>query len=284
MSINISQGNVAGPCNLKCAYSFQYPVSSCVATHYEGAISSSYDKSNSPPVNYNGNKYQVSGVGFYPGSGIFYFNQNQSDACLFIEHEAVLGGPPLVVGIPIKKSPSTIASTSILTEIINAVSSGAPNVGEKTTVNLSNYSLNHIVPNKPFYQLSVYDYDFIIFGIENAIPLSEETLNKLKTLATGAMSTSTFDPKNQSPAKIFYNKDGPSKEGSDIYIDCQPVNDSEDTVEVPVNKLDNANYSPADWFSELIHSVVFQSIIVCLVLFLLLYLLRMGINAIKTLG
>lgn len=281
MSINISQGNVAGPCNLKCAYSFQYPVSSCVATHSDFNITLSYDKSNSPPVNYNGNKYQVTSVSLHPGSFVLYFNQNQSDACLLITHEAVLGGPYLLVVIPIKKSASTIASTSILTEIINTVSSGAPNIGEKTTVNLSNYSLNHIVPNKPFYQLSEYGSDFIIFGIENAIPLSEETLKKLNTLCTDFMSTSTFDPKQQSPAKIFYNKDGPSKEGSDIYIDCQPVNDSEDTVEVPVNKLDS---STAEWVSELIHSVVFQSIIICLVLFLLLYLLRMGINAIKTLG
>jgi len=278
MSINISRGNVAGPCSLKCAYSFQYPVSSCVATHWSDNITLSYDKSNLPPVNYNGNKYQVTSVSLSPDSYTLYFNQNKSDACFIITHEPVLGGPYLYVIIPIKKSPSTIASTSILTEIINAVSSGAPNVGEKTTVNLSNYSLNHIVPNKPFYQVSEYNYDLIIFGIENAIPLSEETVKKLNTLCSDVVSTSAFDPKQQSPVKIFYNKDGPSKEGSDIYIDCQPVNESEDTVEVPMNKPDS------EWFSELIRSAVFQSIVVCLILILLLYLLRMGINAIKTLG
>ena len=70
---NISQDNVSGECNLKCAYSFQYSNSNCVAKNNGDRIDLSYDESNVPPVTYNGNKYKVSGVSIIATS-FFLFN------------------------------------------------------------------------------------------------------------------------------------------------------------------------------------------------------------------
>jgi len=292
--INISQGNIAGECNLKCAFSFQYPNSNCIATNWGnmGLIEISYDKSNIPPVTYNGNKYQVSRISLYTSSSIpaqmsFYFNQNQSDALLIISHAPVLGGPLLMIVIPIINSTSVTTGTNILTEIIGSVASNAPKGGEKTTVNLSNYSLNNIIPYKPFYNFENNEGICIAFGIENAIPLSDATLKKLKSLI-GRGSTDAYNSNNVIKIPIYYNKDGPGKEASgDIYIDCQPVDDSEETVDIPAGKL-GAKYDVGDnmkdWFYQIINSIIFQCIIVALILFLLLYLLRLGVKQLSSGG
>ena len=179
MGNNISSSNIAGNCNLKCSYSFQYPNSSCVATNSNGVIYLTYDKSNVPPVVYNENKYQVSTIVIIPYSNQ-YFNGNPSDAELVIIHEPVLGGPLLFVFVPIIQSSSSTTATSILTQIITSVSSGAPNQGEQVTVSMSNYSLQNIVPNTPFYTYTyAKGYEFICFGLESAIPLNTNMIQTL---------------------------------------------------------------------------------------------------------
>ena len=80
MGINISRQSVVGPCNLKCAYSFQYPNSSCTATNkgIQEGIDLSYDKTTIPPVTYNGNKYIVNGVNLsYNQGGFISFNETR---------------------------------------------------------------------------------------------------------------------------------------------------------------------------------------------------------------
>ena len=285
MGNNISSSNIAGPCNLKCAFSFQYPNSSCIATNQPDAISLSYDQSNVPPVTYNGDKYQVSQVLLSPSSTLFY-NENRSIAQISIIHNSPSGGNTLIIIIPIVESNSITKASTILSEIISSVSSQAPKQNEKTTINLTNYSLNHFVPNKPYYKYNNGNSgseEIIAYGLDNAIPLDKSSLNKLTFLIPPGVQPIYNATEASQYAPLYYNKDGPGSQAtSDIYIDCQPVDESEETVQVSVNKLGSANYdvgeNSKEWFNSLIHNVIFQCVMVAIFLFFLLYLLRMGVK------
>ena len=61
-NINISQQNVTGPCDLKCAYSFTYQESTLTAKNNGSFIMLSYDNGSVPPVLYNNQKYTVTNI------------------------------------------------------------------------------------------------------------------------------------------------------------------------------------------------------------------------------
>lgn len=231
-TMNISQNNISGECNLKCSYSFQYPNSGCVASNTGESIILSYDESNVPPVAYNGNKYQVGRVRLTTSQMLLYNGKN-ANASLIIEHTPISGGGNLDVMIPIVAGSGYVASSTILTTIINDTANLAPQTGNKTTISLDNYNLNNIVPKKPFYSFNMDNTSIIVYGIEYAISVDADTLTKLSTITKGI--------NNMIPAstyQLFYNSKGPNSSGSgsvnadNIYIDCQPVNMSEETIQV----------------------------------------------------
>ena len=63
--IDIDLQNIAGKCNLKCAYNYNYPVSSCSVTNRGTYISIRYDSSSSAPVTYNTIPYNVQEIRIY---------------------------------------------------------------------------------------------------------------------------------------------------------------------------------------------------------------------------
>ena len=235
--LNISQDNVSGECNLKCSYSFQYSNSSCVASNTGESIVLSYDESNVPPVTYNGNKYKVSSIKITTGSILLYNGKNVK-ASLIISHAPIVGGGPFSVIIPIVSGTGSLPSSNILTTIITETAKIAPKSGNKTSISLANYNLNNIVPKKPFYSFNNGGQDIITYGLENAITIDADTLTKLSTITKGVAN---IIPATNS---LFYNPKGPTLGGGsssgndDIYIDCQPVNVSEETIQMSTeNKL-----------------------------------------------
>ena len=242
---NISQDNVSGECNLKCAYSFQYSNSNCVANNTGNSIVLSYDESNVPPVTYNGNKYKVSGVSIY-ASSYFLYNGKPAKGTINISHTPIVGGNTFLVVIPIISGNSSMPSSNILTNIINETANLAPKSGNKSVISVENYNLNNIVPKKPFYSFNIPgpgDTEVITYGVEYAITIDADTIAKLNSI----IKSETYIFKAADLGKIFYNPKGPNSSGSssgndDIYIDCQPVNVSEETIQMSTENKLSADY------------------------------------------
>jgi len=230
-SINISVQNVYGRCENKCQYLFDYQNTSLVGTNNGIMLSYTCDEQNTSPVDFNQKKYNVKNIVIVAPS-IHLFNGSKTDAEILIVHNPVLGGIPLIVGLPISESSSTNSATSNVTDMINAMASNAPSEGETAQINISSLTLNNIIPKKPFFAYMGPDMNrspasYIMFGTLEAIPITSSTLDSLTDIIQ------SFDIKT--PGKyLFFNRNGPnSTTNTDgIYISCQPTGASEDTVTV----------------------------------------------------
>jgi len=155
------------------------------------------------------------------------------DAELIIEHNPVNGGELLRVCIPISAATGKSAgSNDVLANIVKSASSSAPAKDNKT--NISNVSLQQLIPNKQFYSYynstSSLSGDYIVFGVLNALSLNDATLSTLSKI----IQPFTVTMKGES---LFLNTKGPntSKEqvdGDGIYIDCQPTGSSDETIDI----------------------------------------------------
>ena len=233
-SINISTQNVEGPCEQKCSYNFKYPETNLTAKNNGIMINLKCDNSNIPSVVYNNEKYDVSNISIVSPS-IHIFNGATINAEILIEHIPIKGGPHLVVCIPIIESSDSSISGNLITEIIQNVSSSAPSDGETTTLNLSEFTLNLIVPKKPFYTYTGTDNNnsmsnFIVFSNLDAIPLNSTTLTSLSQI----IKPFPFPTLGE---KLFYNAKGPNNVVSDgIYISCKPTGSSREETDVSYSK------------------------------------------------
>jgi hypothetical protein len=230
-AINISPKNIYGKCDLKCEYSFKYKESSLNVKNNGVNISLTYDNSNVPPVLYNEVKYNVSKIMLFSPS-LHLFNENKIDAEVIIEHTPESGGQNLFVCIPIVKSNNTTTASSLLTQIIAGIASNAPAENETTNLNLSGFTLDEIVPKKPFFSYSgTYGdstSDFIVFGQNFAIPLNEKILTALGSIIKPFQLPMIGD-------NLFFNAKGPNSGGpvdGGIYISCQPTGSSEEEIDI----------------------------------------------------
>lgn len=237
-SINISRQNVTAVCDLKCAYNFKYPETSLTAVNYETMILFSFDQSNTPPVIYNQQKYNVENMLLVTPS-VHTFNGATTSAELVISHTPVLGGNQLAVCIPINQSSDSNAASNLVTELIQSVANNAPAQGETTTINISGFTLNTIVPVKPFYSYTDNNNsDYIIFDILDAIALNSDALTSLTQIIKPY-------PLPTPGGNLFYNKNGPnlSNVGDGIYIKCKPTGSSSKEVPVEYSKNNTQRFS-----------------------------------------
>ena len=226
--VNISKSNIANKCDLKCAYSYQYPESNITAKNNDINISLTYENGNKPPVIFNNNKYTVHQINLFAPS-LHQYNGIKVPGELVIVHVPELGGPDLIVCIPILQSGDYTAATDLITQVINNVSTNAPSKGESTNLNISNFSLQHIVPKKPFiYYSGTYNQgvaDFIVFPTVACIPLTQTTLNKLSSIVKPFSLV-------MNGGNLFLNSKGPNSgmkfKNDDIYISCKPTGASEE--------------------------------------------------------
>ena len=268
-NINISLQNVDGKCDLKCSYAFKYPESNSTAKNDGVAIGLTYDNRSVPPVFYNNEKYQVSKI-MITSPSIHIFNGALLPGEIIIEHVPVKGGNNLHVCIPFFSSSESSNATTILTDIINTVATNAPSQGNSTNLNMSNFTLQNIVPRKPFFAYSNSTNDYIVFGTTEAIPLSSSTIQTLQQIIKPF-------PLSTPGSQLFYNTKGPVSGvqlGDGIYISCQPTGSSKDETAVSYDK----NSSSVD-FSNIYDSPIFKFIIMILIGCILFLLVFYGISA-----
>uniref|UniRef100_A0A6C0B9U0 Uncharacterized protein n=1 Tax=viral metagenome TaxID=1070528 RepID=A0A6C0B9U0_9ZZZZ len=237
--MNISPNNISGECNLKCSYSFNYPISNCSATNKNTSISLTYDAGSVPAVQFNNAGYNVSQI-LLVAPSIHEFNGTTVGAEFIITHTPLAGGNSLNVCIPIVSGSSSTAATTILETIISTVSTQAPAAGDSTNIVINDFTLNSIVPDTAFYSyIDAQNVSFIVYGINDAINISQSSLQSLVT-----MINSTNNLSFPSGPLLFINPNGPFQQtgNGEIYIDCQPTGNSEEITDItnvkPTVKMD----------------------------------------------
>ena len=239
--IDITPEKVIGRCDLKCNYNFKYTSSNLTAKNNGIYLSFAYENSNVPSVYYNEAKYNVSQIMIYSPS-LHLFNGSNTDAEMVIEHIPELGGNNLYVCIPIIQSSDTSQAGNMFMPLIIMSSKKTPADGESATMNMNNFTLNSVVPNKPFYSYQG-DYfgstaDFIVYGRNNAIPVGQKAIGILTKIiqpsSTGMVGGS-----------LFFNEKGPNNnlKNQGIYISCQPVNQSGEVVTTTETETDDTSSS-----------------------------------------
>jgi hypothetical protein len=267
-AINISPKNVYGKCDLKCIYNFKYKETNLTVKNNGINISMTCDNTNVPPVMYNEAKYTVSQIMLFSPS-LHLFNENKVDAELIIEHIPETGGQNLFVCIPIIKSSDSSTASSLLTQVISGVATNAPAENETTTLNLSDFTLSKIVPKSPFFSYSgTYSNstaDFIVFGKNYAIPLSEKVLNVLTSIIEPFELEMLGD-------NLFFNAKGPNSSGSvgdGIYISCQPTGSSEEEIDI-TNTKNSTSFDMENIMDNSAFKLVIKIVVGC-ILFIIVF-------------
>jgi hypothetical protein len=267
-AINISPKNVYGKCDLKCIYNFKYKESNLTIKNNGINISMKCDDSNVPPVIYNEVKYNVSQILLFSPS-LHLFNEDKVDAELIVEHVPETGGQNLFVCVPIVKSGDSTTASSLLTQTILGVAANAPAANETTTINLSDFTLNKIIPKSPFFSYSgTYSnstVDFIVFGKNYAIPLNEKVLNALGSIIKPF-------PLPMIGNNLFFNAKGPNSSGSvgdGIYISCQPTGSSEEEIEI-TNTKSSSSFDMENLVDNSTFKLIIKIIVGC-ILFIIVF-------------
>lgn len=280
--IDIGKDNIAGKCDLKCEFSFHYNNSSCIATNRGDYISLAYDQSSSPPVTYNSASYDVKEVRIYSPS-LHSFNGTKADGEFIIIHHSSSGSKPLLVCIPIKSSNTSEENSKILTTIIQTVSSNAPADSEKTTVSLSRFNLNAFVPRKPFFSYTASEpyqpcstdtVEYIVYPSDSAIGLASNVFRALQKV----IAANSYDIK-PSPG-LFFNPKGPTSGAGtgEIYIDCQPVGESD---EEKIIVTDSGSAAGTMTMDDLMHNKYFQMFLGCLVFLIIIFVVKLVVGSIN---
>ena len=272
--MNISPQNISNTCNYKCAFAFDYPTSSCTATNSGNSLMMSYSDSSSPVI-FNQTKYAVTDWYIYSPS-LHLFNNVKADAEIVIIHTPTSGGMPLLVCIPLSLNGTSGNASNTISEIIGAVTKGAPSQGGSTNQGIDDFTLNNFIPMKEFYNYSLDSQNFIIFGIKNAIYISQPDLASLKTVIQPVDSI-VFP----TGAALFVNPNGPIKgqgiTSNDIYIDCQPTNSSEEEINEVVGNKAETTFDMGDYFKNIFSNPFFLFFVITIAIIILLILLHKGL-------
>ena len=219
--IDISKDNVLGLCDYKCSYNYNYSNSNVTAKNNGTSITLTIDNDTSTPVVYNKDNYSVFQINIFAPSLHLYEGKKQ-DAEIIIRHSPQLGGSFLFVCIPINQTSEASMGGDLIENVINAVSSSAPDKGESATLNINDFTLQSVVPAKPFVTYEgVFggsDTKFVVFTRQSFVPISKTSLKTLKDI---------IKPFNHvmHGGNMYLNSKGPNStlKRQGIYIDCNPT-------------------------------------------------------------
>jgi hypothetical protein len=256
-------------------YNFKYKESALTVKNNGVNISLTYDNSNVAPVLYNEEKYNVSRIMIFSPS-LHLFNNSKVEAEIIIEHSPESGGQNLLVCVPIIKSSNSTTATSLLTQVISGVAANAPAANESTNLNISGFTLSKIIPKSPFFSYSgTYSNsttDFIVFGKNYSIPLSEKVLTALGSIIKPFPLPMIGD-------NLFFNSKGPNSSGSTgdgIYISCQPTGSSEEEIDI-TNTKNSTESDVSISIENLVDNPTFKLIVKILIACILFMIIFAGL-------
>lgn len=255
-------------CDLKCEYSFKYPQSSLNVTNRGEYLSLKTDQSNTPPVTYNAEKYEVAEIRLYHPS-LHSYSGKKAEAELIIVHNGVSSSGNLLVCVPIVTGSGSSDTTEIFDTIVSEVAKTATSPGKKTTVNIPAFSVNKFIPMKPYFSYNGTlpyspcngDYAYIVFSKnDGSLSMTELALQSLKKLTTANGYSSQKNKQG-----VFYNKKGPSNltGGSgkdDFYMVCDPTG-SEGETQVVAEKTSSEKFNTESVTNLLKNNIVVQILI-----------------------
>jgi|UniRef100_A0A6C0D8S0 carbonic anhydrase len=245
--MNISPQNISGTCKEKCNFSFNYANNSYTATNYGQYIMLSNSDLSATPVVFNNNKYIQSAFRLI-NSSMQKYNGKNADAELVIYHYSSTTGAYLGVIIPLSTNGISGTASNNISQIINAVSTGAPSQGGSTSQGIPEINLNDFIPMKEFYNYNTNGSDIVAFGIKNAIYISQNDLTTLQKITKPTTEQIPTGP------LLYVNSKGPSRgnsaDSSDIYIDCQPTDSSEEETTSISIKKPQVNFDIGNFFNS----------------------------------
>jgi carbonic anhydrase len=282
--IDISSSNSSGKCDYKCDYKFKYQTSSCIGKNMGDYISLSYDNTSSSFITYNLISYVVKEIRIYHKS-LHSFNKNKLDGEMVIVHTSNTGEMPLLVCIPMKVSNSASISAIFFTNVVTTMSKNAPSEGDSTTIKMNNYNLNNLVPKKAFYSYTATEpyqpcSEKVNYVVYDASEIYLDIPQNIYDNLTKIILENYYTVKSNVP--FFYNSKGANTSTSDdIYIDCQPVGQSEDTINV-VNNSSKTSYDFS--FEDLKNNVFFKFIIAVIIFLIIIYFFYGIMSTFKFIG
>lgn len=263
-SVDITKKNLQGECDYKCAYAYNYASSNCVATNRRTYISLSYDKTSTPPVQYNNKKYIIYDIRLYFPS-FHTFAGDQTTGELIIMHTPTHTGPVLLVCIPIIDNGSSYSAQSMINQLIFETIKKAPSEGLKTST-ITDFKLNDVIPKTGYYVYtglqpgSNKPAEFVVFDAYNPITITSDIAESVKRIINGNKFLALKG------GKMFFNRSGPNiAKDNQIYIKCKPTGGEGETKLVKNTaglnaSVDNILYSKPVYI--LVSSAVFLAIIV----------------------
>lgn len=252
--IDISKKNVimdndeVRKCDYKCSFSYQYPETNVVAVNSGDFLTLTCENYSNRPVKFNGKDYNVNSIMIFSPS-LHLFRGKKTAGEMIIEHTPSSGGMSLYVCLPITESYN---SNAALAQILNEISLKANEKGGSLNFNKTDFTLQNIVPRKPFYYyqgtFANSEGHFIVYDVGNGITLDASSLKNIKSSVV-ASSMQMFG------GELSYNPKGPFiKTSNDMYISCRPVGSSSETVAVQNQKggttsssSSSASSSKVDW-------------------------------------
>ena len=277
---------LADECDLKCDYSYDYPKTSISAQNKGDYIRLAFDPQNVAPVRFNKVKYNCIDARIYQPS-LHRFGGKQTPAELVINHKSDTTAQTLLVCIPIIEDPNNKAGT--LDALITQIASTAPRTGSSANISIPGFSLNNIVPGKPYYSYSgTLPYtpcngkvDYVVYPDTYAATLSKVTLAKLTTVGVSIITAQSYAV-HHNPDGYYYNDKGPSpmnSSGDDIYIECNPTG-ADGEVLVPEGNASSTSTNANMDIGDKIKSILSSPWIAGLFGAILLYLIIVGFDAI----
>lgn len=257
-------------CDLKCNYQPNYKTTTISGSNKGEYLRYAFAPSNTPPVVFNSDQYNVSDMRLYSPS-LHKYNGQQADGEIIINHTNVTQNEQLLVCIPIISGAS---SAGVADSIISQVALKAPTKDAQTDIRQPSFSISNLIPKSGFYNYTgTLPYSpcnnkvqYVVFDILDGIKIQGATIMNLKKIITASNYPTVTNPNG-----YYYNKSGPSSGSSgqddDIYIECNPTGaDGEIIVTEDTSNSNDWSSSFASQFSDGPWLGIFLAIVIGIVL------------------